>query len=337
MERGETWIPPTVKFLHVRHAPQDVGTVWAEARHADIVFLESTGTSDENRKWVTETVSKTGKAKLRIFRFMYKASLAFSLASADPFLVGIVANVLKEKKELYLIDVDNKNPGYIKIQDAKMNFDYSAKFFREGRMRASFNFFIKATNQLGEGVEERDRATLTQIESLVYGNEKFSGKSISIIQGAEHTAVYHGFSRRNPGIRSSRKFMMMNHDNAFSISYEYRKRKALGGTEQDLNLILMRDFIGRSVLEYGLLDMYPNDPERADIIDFAARQIPEAEIPEIFMALLTLEKFSENLEPEQRAVFIENRVTRFAQELLGRHWKHKGPHKRPIVEKQAHN
>lgn len=319
MERRPDNQFPEIRFLHVRHAKEDFNDVWEEARKADVILLEAVGPTNEARVELESTVRLIPRVKNPILKFLAKNMLIASLGDSDQFGVSFYKKAIEENKELRLIDVENTDIAYFENLVSEEDLKQSYLLFREGNIEESFNRFVHGTIFLGESIAKRDKTTSAQIQKMINDNTQWYGKKIAVVQGSEHTSVYHDFVKNNPHIEASRIFMPdKNHE--FSLSYEFRKRSQITGNDMDkLGNIIKLDYIRTFIIIPGLNKKVKDSFKRNKISQKIAKQMSQEDVVALFGELKRVNFTGSRMNKAKREIYVDMQVQKLSKFIVEKH------------------
>lgn len=321
MERLEAAKLPQIKFLLVRHHPEDVNTVWDAAKDSQIIMLESIGMPDVLRQDFLRDATSVSGTNGSLLRLLGSLELSWKYPNADPFWKGIVSKAVRSQKELFLIDSNDRHIGYLNTIAAEEKFKEAGSEWDMGNVRQAYENYAIYYDLVAEGVIQRDKLSLSQIENILLENRSWAGKKIAIIQGQTHSKVSIDFKKRNPEYGTKRQFTKLIPGGFFTLMHEYKNRKLLGENRATLEPIIQRGFVTEFLI-YPSLNVYTsNEHRQMDMAAVIVRLISDEEIWESLEKVFSLEKNWNNNLSFAKGHYVDFYSKRIGNELVNKYWK----------------
>jgi hypothetical protein len=314
MEVTEKQDSLNVLFLNIEHSDLKADAVWEMAKDADIILIENTSPTDTERNNLNIILNRVNKLSDSPAR----SGLIENLRSEGDFFSKIAANVIKYRKEMYMVDSPPGGPGHNESETSEQDSNMSLKEFIRGRYDSSFNFFRKSINEKVLSIQIRDRLVTDQLKKLLKDNEeKWRDKKVVVIQGMIHTGTYHMFKREEPNIPSSRKFPDNNF--TFILDQEVVNRIKRGESNITNNLLkklyILRFILGPSLVGQNIFQKDFFDLSYQKVSAFTRKMDPEY-VDEIFKRLVSIEDFTHQYtNDEERLNFQYIYATTHIQEI----------------------
>ncbi len=321
MERSETRSLPEIKFLLVRHHPEDVNTVWNAAKDAQIIMLESIGMPASLRKDFLRDATSVAETQGHFFRLLGSLELTWKYPNAHPFWKGITSKAVRAQKQLFLIDSDDRHIGYLNTRAAEEKFKEAVSEWDMGNIKQAYENYAVYHDLVAEGVIQRDNLSLSQIESVLSANNNWAGKKIAVIQGQTHSKVSIDFIKRNPEYGTKRQFTKLIPGGAFTLMHEYKNRKLNGENGLALESIVERDFITEFLIYPAVGLLSADEHTQMDLAAVIIRMMPDKEVWKYTDKLFALEKnWNQNLNYAKGA-FVSIYSRKIGNEIMDKYWK----------------
>ncbi len=321
MERQEVLASPEIKFLLVRHHPDDIKRVWQEAKDSEVIMLESVGMPTFLKKEFMANAASVAGTNNRFFRYINTLSLMTTVYSADPFWRGIVSETVRSQKELYLIDGGGNFKGFLDMVAADQKHLEALEEWQKGNVAYAYEDYATQIELISDGVILRDQLTLSQIEEAINTNKNWYGKKVAVIQGQSHSQASIDFIKRNPHIKTKRHFTQLIGGSAFTFSHEYRSRKLRGDNASILESVVYRGFLTEFIIVPALKIYVENDFDRYDYGAVIGRMLTESEVLEYIKKTFDIEKNEPQNNKLSKSVYVDFLVGKLGAEIVKKYYK----------------
>jgi hypothetical protein len=258
-------LSPVVRFLYGNHTVENLDAIWDETKDADIVLIE----------WVGHTEGLLEKV--------------IPSLDEDTFESKFLARTLKDNKEVHLIDSPAGESAEEEANTGTKLFNDCLDSIDRGRLSVAFGFFRTSVLKTILANKHREDYTIDQVEKLIEENkEKWQGKMIVVIQGAEHTRVYHSLKKNYPTVR--RAFPQSPY--IYSLYSELVRKKLFF---PEVPLEYTKAFLSL-IVSSALSDMGVSRDEADKKASRIVRQLPQEKVNEYGAAILKADEHKEGFE-----------------------------------------
>jgi len=177
-----------VTFLYVFHTPENVGQIWEKAEDADLILLEFIATKGK-RKELESCLNAL--AQIPPDHPRAEALRQYHQLAQQEFLDQFATYIAGSGKEIRFIDEtieteEDSNPRSGRLEACNEELH---RLLRNGDVEEALRQYPGFIKALAEDCRRREGIVIKQLEEWL---GKIQGKKkVAVIQGAQHTPVYH--------------------------------------------------------------------------------------------------------------------------------------------------
>ncbi len=198
----ETTKPPQIDFYYTDHSKSAAGKIIEVIKTHDIVLMEGMGQTEEDRKILEAQIAfvtnNPDSAEAREFQEWLKSS------DNDIFL-NIANSCIKNKKEFHIVDASWESQADESSFKAGLMLNNCQISLELGEISEAFREYKDFLVLEAIADRDRERAVAEQVANLEQQNkDKWSGKSVLVVQGAIHTQTHREYVKRTGNSNAKR-------------------------------------------------------------------------------------------------------------------------------------
>ncbi len=196
--------PPQIDFYYTEHSKSSAGSIIGVIKRHDIVLMEGMGQTDEDRRLLEEQITFATKNPNSPEAVKLQTMLR---STGNNIFENIANSCIKHQKEFHIVDAswesqadESSFKAGLKMLDCETALEF-------GDIDEAFAEYKNYMVLEAVANRDRERAVAEQVSQLEQQNkDRWSGKSVLVIQGATHTATHREYVKKT-GNTSARRIM----------------------------------------------------------------------------------------------------------------------------------